>query len=241
MKPTELLYLSDMQQLESKAYVDSIEQKDGKSVVYLEQTIFYPQGGGQPYDTGIMTNGESTFIVEEVRFADGRVLHIGHFEGMPFMQGEDVACRVDKERRVLNTRLHSGGHALDMAVSELGYTWVPAKGYHFPDGPYVEYQGDLKGETVEAVIAKLNEKINEILGRGITTEVVFVTKDELAKLCRHVPENLPKDKPCRAVLYGNFGIPCGGTHVAALSDIGGETVRKIRANGVTIRVSYELQ
>lgn len=240
MEPTKLLYMEDMQQLECTAYVENVEQKDGRWVVYLDQTVFYPQGGGQPYDTGKITGGATTFVVEEVRFADGLVSHIGHFEGQPFMQGEDVKCTVDAERRALHTRLHSGGHLLDMAVNELGYNWIPGKGYHFPDGPYVEYQGVLGDETKEAVIEKLNAKIAEILARDIATEIRFVTKEEMAELCRHVPEYLPKDKPSRVVLYGNFGVPCGGTHVAKLTDIGQETVRKIKEKPGTIRLSYEL-
>jgi len=139
MQPTKLLYLEEMQQLTCEAYVVNVDKKDDKSVVYLDQTVFYPQGGGQPYDTGVISTDDSKFIVEEVRLADGLVLHIGHFEGQPFMQGEDVKCVVDEERRMLHTRLHSAGHVLDMAVSELGYEWVPGKGFHFPEGSYVEY------------------------------------------------------------------------------------------------------
>jgi Ser-tRNA(Ala) deacylase AlaX len=241
MNHTKLLYLEDMQQLSCTAYVEAIEEKDGKTIVYLDQTVFYPQGGGQPYDTGTISSPDTTFTVEEVRFIEGRVLHIGHFNGHPFMQGEDVVCAVDKDRRELHTRIHSGGHVLDMAVNELGYNWTPGKGYHFPQGAYVEYSGDLGDESKEALTEKLNQKIAEILSRGITTEIRFVDKEEMAKLCRHVPEYLPKDKPSRVVLYGDFGVPCGGTHVAALKDIGRETVRKIKTQAGTIRISYEVQ
>jgi len=55
-----------------------------------------------------------------------------------------------------------------------------------------------------------------------------------------VPENLPKDKPSRVVLYGDFGVPCGGTHVKQLSDIGSINVRKMKASGDSLRVSYEI-
>ncbi|MEI6481716.1 MAG: alanine--tRNA ligase-related protein [Candidatus Saccharibacteria bacterium] len=241
MEPTKLLYLEDMQKLECEAFVERVENKDGKTIVYLDQTVFYPQGGGQPYDTGTITAGSTRFIVEEVRFADGIVHHIGRFEGQPFMKGEDVKCTVDQERRELHTRLHSGGHLLDMAVNELGYEWTPGKGYHFPQGAYVEYAGSLGDETKEAVMDKITAKIAEILDRNITTEIKFVTKDEMARLCRHVPEYLPKDKPSRVVLYGDFGVPCGGTHVARLKDVGHETVRKIKTQSGTIRISYEVQ
>ncbi|MFZ1522487.1 MAG: alanine--tRNA ligase-related protein, partial [Candidatus Saccharimonadales bacterium] len=132
-----------MQLLKCNAYVERIEQKDGRNIIYLDQTVFYPQGGGQPYDMGLIETDDTKFIVEEVRYADGEVLHIGHYEGRHLIQGEDIRLVVDEQRRKLNTRLHSAGHILDMAVNELGYAWIPGKGHHFPDGPYVEYQADL--------------------------------------------------------------------------------------------------
>ncbi|MEJ0072953.1 MAG: alanine--tRNA ligase-related protein [Candidatus Saccharibacteria bacterium] len=240
MNATKLLYLEDMQQLTCEAYVESVEHVDGKTVVYLDKTVFYPQGGGQPYDQGTIASPDATFFVDEVRFADGKVLHIGNFEGHPFMQGEDVTCTVDGERRQLHARLHSGGHVVDMAVNELGYDWVPGKGYHFPDGPYVEYQGDLGDEDKAEIVEKLNQKIAEILSRGIETEIRFMPKEEMSRYCRHVPDYLPAGKPSRIVLYGDFGVPCGGTHVAKLQDIGLLRVRKIKGQTGTLRVSYEV-
>lgn len=109
-----------MQVLECEAYVDEVEQKDGKTIVYLDKTIFYPQGGGQPYDMGTIAGGDIVFTVVEVRYSEGKVQHIGHFNHDRFMNDETVVCRVDAERRALHTRLHSGGHVLDMAVNELG-------------------------------------------------------------------------------------------------------------------------
>lgn len=237
---TDLLYMKDMQLLEAEAYVESVEQKDNKTIVYLDKTIFYPQGGGQPYDTGTITAGDIIFTVEEVLYADGTVQHIGHFIGGRFMTDETVQLKVDTDRRGLNTRLHSGGHVLDMAVNELGYTWKPGKGYHFPDGPYVEYEADLGTETPEEVMFKINSRIIEILGRDIKTEIKFVTKVEMATLCRHIPENLPNDKPSRVVLYGGFGVPCGGTHVKQLGEVGNLHVRKSKAKGEVLRISYEV-
>ncbi len=240
MTPTKLLYLEDMQQLESSAYIESVEEKEGRAIVYLDQTVFYPQGGGQPYDTGTITTQDTKFVVEEVRFVDGQVLHIGYFEGRPFIQGEDVKCSVDKDRRELHTRIHSGGHLLDMAINQLGYDWIPGKGYHFPQGAYVEYAGSLGDENKEVVAQKITQQIASILSQDIKTEIRFMPKEEMAKYCRHVPEYLPKGKPSRIILYGDFGVPCGGTHVAQLKDIGHETVRKIKVQSGTIRISYEV-
>lgn len=237
---TNLLYMEHMQDLEANAEVVRIDRQDDRHVVYLDQTVFYPQGGGQPYDNGVIENEHARFVVTEVRFLNGEVLHIGHYESGSLAVGDAVTCHVDKERRELNTRLHSAGHIADMAVNELGYDWVPAKGYHFPDAPYIEYRGNLGEEPGEQVAEKLTAKIAEILTRGLKTEIKFMPKEEMAAYCRHVPEYLPAGKPGRIVLYGDFGVPCGGTHVAELGDVRHVSIRKVKGHGDIVRVAYEL-
>lgn len=240
MAATELLYMSNMQQLECEATVEAVLDEE-KTVVILDQTVFYPQGGGQPYDTGKITGDSAVFIVDEVRFVDSQVHHKGHFEKGRFMAGDAVHCKVDTERRQLHARLHSGGHVVDMAVNRLGLDWVPGKGYHFPDGPYVEYSGELDPEAKDKVIAALDAALADILSKSTKTDIKFMDKSEMAAVCHHVPDYLPEGKPSRVVLYGDFGVPCGGTHVADLQDIGSVTIRKIKGKQGTIKVAYQVE
>ncbi len=86
--------------------------------------------------------------------------------------------------------------------------------------------------------ANIEERCNEIIAQDAPTSTQFVTKEELAKLVRHVPTNLPEGKPIRVVLYGTFGVPCGGTHVAYLGEVGHEIIRKIKADKGVIKVGY---
>lgn len=245
---TKLLYLEAMQQYECDAVVIDVLKTDPtptlpsneeRETVTLDQTVFYPQGGGQPYDAGTITNREKEFVVNEVRFVDGMVRHIGAFVGEPFSVGDKVVCRVNVERRKLNTRLHSAGHLLDMAMRQMGVPWVAVKGHHFPDGPYVEYAGSLGGVDAEEFKTKLEAVCNALISQALSTDVRFVSKSEMATLCESVPDYIPADKPGRVVLYGTFGIPCGGTHVANLADIGKLIVRKVKQHGEnTIKVAY---
>lgn len=229
-----------MDQYVDEARVVQVMNEEGKIVVTLDQTIFYPQGGGQPFDTGIISNQDKKFLVEEVRFVEGIVKHIGKFEGGEFESGDRVTCFIDVQCRELHTRLHSGGHLIDMGLKQLGVTWKPGRGYHFPNGPYVEYNGSLESVDVEKLKGDLETICNQIIQKGIKTSILFMPKEEMNSVCAFVPEYIPENKPARVVMYGDFGIPCGGTHVNNLSDIGGVSIRKIKQDGENIRVSYTL-
>jgi Ser-tRNA(Ala) deacylase AlaX len=237
---TKLLYLENMHDLEADAYVERVDKQDGRDVVYLDQTILYPQGGGQPYDTGVIQNEDTKFIVEEVRFVDGEVLHIGHFEGRSFIQGEDAHIIVDADRRRLNARLHSAGHVVDMAVSNLCPDWVPAKGYHFPDSPYVEYDGQFDPEKRDELMAEIERLGNEYVKQGTPVTCRFVEHAELKQLCRHVPTNIPTNKPIRVVQFDNFAVPCGGTHVKSLDELKDLTITKLKKKDKYLRVGYNV-
>ena len=237
---TKLLYLEDFNLLESPANVVEILEENDKQVLILDQTIFYPQGGGQPYDTGVIESPSGKFIVEETRFVDGIVKHIGKFENRIFQNGETVKCIVDKERRDFHSRLHSAGHVVDLAVTALKLDWFPTKGYHFPQGPYVEYSGSLEGVDKEKLKRDVESECNRFIREGRETKLLFMEKEKMKEVCHFVPDYIPPDKPARVVMYGDFGIPCGGTHVNNVSEIGSMTIRKIKNEKGNIRVAYDI-
>ncbi|MDA1169062.1 MAG: alanine--tRNA ligase-related protein [bacterium] len=222
MQPTKLLYLEDFTQLESTAQILDISEENGKTVVILDQTIFYPQGGGQPFDMGIITGKSGIFMAEEVRFVEGTVKHIGNFSRGSFTSQETVHCSVESRIRTINSRIHSAGHVIDMAIHALKLNWIPGKGYHFPDGPYVEYSGKVDAQNKETLQKDIERIANEFVQENRETTLVF-------------------NGPTRVVMYGDFGIPCGGTHVSNLSEIGKITVRKIKIKSDVIRVSYAVE
>lgn len=240
MQPTKLIYLEDFSLLASDAKVLEIVQENGKEIVILDQTIFYPQGGGQPYDKGNIEVPSGKFLVEEVRFADGVVKHIGKFESGSFQIGESVKCVVDEARRALHSRIHSAGHVVDMAVTALKLNWVPGKGYHFPEGPYVEYAGSLDGLDKEKLKTDIENLCNKFVNENRETKLLSMDKEKMKEVCHFVPDYIPERKPARVVMYGDFGVPCGGTHVGHLGDILKMTIRKIKAEGSNIRVSYDV-
>jgi len=241
MSSTKLIYLENSDLLEHEAKVIDILKEDTNDIVILQETIFYPQGGGQPYDQGIMESPSGKFIVKEVRFVKGIVKHIGNFETGTFDKNQTVKCFVDKERRHLNNCMHSAGHLIDLAVQELKLNWIPGKGYHFPQGPYIEYEASLENLDKDKLKTNLENICNKFIQNGIQTKSVFMDKEKLKTICHFVPDYIPEDKPIRVVMFEDFCVPCGGTHVSNLSDIKGITIRKIKAKGPNVRVSYELK
>lgn len=240
MTNTKLLYLEDFSLLTCEAKVVGISEENGRNIILLDQTIFYPQGGGQPYDKGVIEGPSGKFLVDEARFADGVVKHIGKFESGSFQVGESVKCAVDEPRRALHSRIHSAGHIVDMAVTALKLNWIPGKGYHFPEGPYVEYAGSLDGLDREKLKTDIENLCNKFVNEDRETKLLFMDKEKMKEVCHFVPDYIPEGKPARVVMYGDFGVPCGGTHVGSLSEIRNMTIRKIKGEGDNVRVAYDV-
>ncbi len=238
---TKLNYLLDSVCCKSNAQVIGIQtREDGKTMLILDQTIFYPQGGGQPYDTGTITAGYTVFNVEEVRFHDGIVYHIGSFQGDALQQGQEVSLHVDLDRRALHSKIHTAGHLVDIALfHKLDRYMKPTKGYHFPQGPYLEYEGTIEPEEREAIRQKIEEEIAKLIAQNLSVDLKIVERAELETMCRNIPEYLPKDKPTRVmIVQGYEAIPCGGTHVSALQEIGRVRIPKVKCKSGKTRISY---
>lgn len=238
---TELLYMQDFDVETCETTIESAAQtEDGRTDIILQETCFYPRGGGQDWDTGIIRNEQAEFAVEEVHLDEnGHVHHIGSVTRGSFQAGDEVSGKVDQARRAINTRLHSAGHVIDMAIDSLGLDWVATKGQHYPHLSAVEYSGTWQAERAEELKADIERVANEFVKKATDNSLQFMPVEEMHTVCRHVPENIPKNKPGRVVMYGdNFGIPCGGTHVKNLSQIGVIKVPKLKEKKGTIRVSY---
>lgn len=216
----------------------------------FDQTIFYPQGGGQPSDQGKILLTESLspcYEVESARFVNSEVYHFGHFQEAPFLIGQTIQLQINKERRILNAKLHSAGHAMDIILHQMGYNFPHSRSYHFPERPYVEYIGEIpltnsedKHEVLKSLSAKLEENLNSFIQKGGAVTKEEVPYEKLEEICGSCPDYLPKGKPSRIVTMVESPCPCGGTHVEDVSEIGPIHIKKISNKKGKIRVSYEL-
>ncbi|GAB5035029.1 alanine-trna acid forming aminoacyl-trna and related binding isoform 1 [Nannochloropsis oceanica] len=241
--------------------------------VVTEATVFHPQGGGQPSDVGcIVCDGDAgvTFVVDSVRSGEGGVIyHFGtlasttdqHEDGnssnsssscsncsicLPFHVGQAVTLEIDADSRRLHSRLHSAGHALDVAVLQLGMQLRPSKGYHFQDAPYVEYFGRLLPEagTAVEVATALTEKMKTLVEADIPFEVKVTSKVDAAKLLPGGKDDVAhfaEEALVRLVSVGGNLCLCGGTHVKSTGELGMVEVTKIKTKKDVTRISYRLK
>jgi Ser-tRNA(Ala) deacylase AlaX len=216
--------------------------EDDRTEILLDQTCFYARGGGQDWDQGTITKSDAEFKVEEVRLdEDGIVHHVGQITSGAFDKDDTVSCKVDHERRLVNMRLHSAAHVIDMAVAKLGLDWAGTKGQHYPHLSAIEYSGTWEPEKAEELRTQIETLTNQLVEQGSHNTLRFMPVEEMHNYCRHVPDNLPKNKPGRVVLYGDFGVPCGGTHVKNINQVGKVSIPKLKEKKGVIRLSYAVE
>ncbi|KEF56436.1 alanyl-tRNA synthetase [Exophiala aquamarina CBS 119918] len=224
------------------------------SVVTTKETIFHPQGGGQPSDVGEITSSTSgaKLAVSMVRMDalnEGQVLHLGRFESPDkiFITGETVTQSIDVEKRLLYSRLHTAGHVLGSAVRHLleekieGFDELKAS--HFPDSAACEFQGLIEGKWK----GDIQEKLDAYIKAAMPVEIDFWDEHDFRKngLERLIPTEegvklAPGEKYRVVRIVGAEVYPCGGTHVDATDQCGKVGVKKISRSKGTSRVSYNV-
>lgn len=238
------LYLDNYDMLECDSKVLTVEDLGENSFrLILDQTCIYPGGGGQDFDLGeISWDGGKLVLIEVTKDKEGVVFHDGVLDGALPIVGSDVRCSVDVSRRLINSRLHSAGHLLDLSVYESGYSWAPGKGAHYPHMSFVEYDGDFEPEKAEEYRTQIESKINEIITRGGSVTSSRVSPTEARKRSKYIPEPILSayQNIHLATYNGTFDICCGGTHMTDIAKIGEVGITKVKKKDGHIRVSYEL-
>ena len=118
---TRRLFYEDVYIKEFEAIVLSCEEREGRYYTILNETAFYPEGGGQPADKGMI---ESEKVID-VQYIDGELYHITE---KPFEEGSQVVGRIDWDWRFDLMQQHSGEHIVSGMIHEkYGYENV---GFH---------------------------------------------------------------------------------------------------------------
>lgn len=211
---TSLDYYKDVYNTKLKTQIIRLDLNGDKLDIYLDATIFYPFGGGQPADQGTITTATGKAEVRNVQIKDGIVKHEcrlieGHIE-----DDQDAELDLDWERRHYNMRVHTAGHIIHDILTTMDQSLTPSRGDH-GSKPYLEYAPEVQIDKT-----KLENDVNEAIrqGRSVTTRETSL--DEINSIVRFVPPNLPKGKPLRIIQIEGFpAMPCGGTHVRDIKEI----------------------
>lgn len=221
------LYYKDSYLKETKSKVLSVEPKGNLLNVILDQTIFYPEGGGQPSDSGMLGDTK----VEYVRFSDGEIIH--QVKG-GLQVGDEVKAVLDWNGRHKYMRIHSAGHLLHDVLMTMVEGLIPSKGSHGKKA-FLEYTGNLDISKKE----EIEKKVNEVLQQDLPILTKEATYEELQKDCKFLPQNLPKNKPLRMIKIGNYpSMPDGGVHVKSTKEIGKIWIANITSQNGKVNIRY---
>lgn len=201
----ELFYKDEYMKEFDAMVVDCRQMKKGFAVV-LDQTAFYPEGGGQPADHG--TLGEAR--VTDVQRKDG---YIYHYTDKMLSKGSRVHGVIDWERRFDHMQNHSGEHMISGLVhSAFGYDNV---GFHMGETVLIDFNGPMTWEQA----LDMEKKVNEVIWQDKETVVFYPSPEELAKLDYRSKKELTGT--VRIVEFpGADRCACCGTHVARAGEIG---------------------
>lgn len=229
-------YLTDTYQFELKTFITAKREDEKGIYILLDQTLFYPQGGGQPCDEGVIKGNSFSLEVYFVKAIEDEIRHYINADINCTLENETVLCLLDKERRLLNAKYHTAAHLLGNIVGIIYPSLIAIKGHSFPNEAYVEFQGDVLPDQ-----EKLQEELNQAIKSEYKTTVFesnpLLFEKEFYKLPYHIPDH----KKFRVVQVGSFPpIPCGGTHLANVSEIKTFNIGKIKSKKGVIKISYEV-
>ncbi|RMF54344.1 alanyl-tRNA editing protein [Candidatus Woesearchaeota archaeon] len=228
------LYLDDSYLKEFESVVKEVNQD---KFVVLENTAFYPNGGGQPYDTGkiISENGKEYKVVFVGKFS-GQISHEVDKPGLKV--GDRIKGIIDWERRYRLMRMHTASHII-------------ANVFHNDAGAKITgNQLGIEKSRVDFSLERFDrelinnyiKKANEIIKRNLEVSVEFVPREEaekdpsLFKLAMSFPHDF---KELRIVSIGDVDRQCdGGTHVKNTSEIGTVELVKLENKGKNNRRVY---
>jgi misacylated tRNA(Ala) deacylase len=230
---TRALYLEDSYLRECDATVASV--KDGKYVV-LNQTIFYPKGGGQPWDTGKIEKENGTYNVVYVGKFSGEISHEVDRTGLK--EGDKVHCVLDWDRRYKLMRSHTAAHVFASLLC-VG-TGALVTGNQLEEDK-IRFDFSLEKFDPE-ILKQYLDRANELFRKDVPVKWYELPREEALKIPGVVKmaEAFPPDIP-RLRIVEVVGVDKqadGGTHVRNLKEVGQIKVLKTENKGKQNRRVY---
>ena len=204
---TDRIYYTEPSCRAFEATVTRTGERDGRPLVTLDRTAFYPTSGGQPFDTGRLGSVEVVETIDE----DDDIVHV---VSAPVAPGTRVRGEIDWARRFDHMQQHTGQHVLSAAFDRLFENRTTS----FHMGAEVSTI-DLAREATSDEIERAVDEANHVVWEDREVSVRFVSADEAARLpLRKEPV---REGTLRLVEISDFDLSaCGGTHVSRTGAIG---------------------
>jgi misacylated tRNA(Ala) deacylase len=196
--------------------------------VVLDRTVFYPLGGGQPGDTGVLRapDGREWRVAGARKGEGGRIVHPLEGSVQPPAAGEPVEAVIDWDRRYAHMRMHSCLHLLGSVLR-----------YGVTGGQIGAEKSRLDFDTQQDIDpARVSEAVNALIAADHPLRSSWITDEDLDRqpeLIRTMSVQPPRGTG-RIRLLEIPGVdlqPCGGTHVARTGEIGPVTVTRVENKG----------
>ena len=222
---TEMLFRDDAYLRSCTGRVIAVDDRG----IRLDRTVFYPMGGGQPGDTGMLrlSSGQPIAILDTIKDGQDDVLHIPAPGAALPAPGTEVVAEIDWERRYRLMRMHTCLHLLCSIVPGA------VTGGQVSDGRG-RLDFDVPGSSLdkEVIAGRLNALIAEsqlVAPRWITDEELAAKPEIVRTMSVKPPTGMGK---VRLVEISGLDLqPCGGTHIRNTSEIGPIAVSKIENKG----------
>ncbi len=226
---SQLLYQQDVNILEFEAeVVDRLSMPDGRTGVVLDHTYFYPTGGGQEHDTGMISSARVVDVFKDD--AHSQLVHV--VEGEVHL-GSAQAC-IDAERRLRHMQHHTAQHLLTQCIlRQTGYETISANinGY--------------SPSTLDVMATQINHtdleqaelQANQIIYEDRLVKTYFVSPEQLQTIPLRRPPKVNENIRIVEIDAYDYS-PCGGTHVLRTGSIGLVKVLKAERQNDKLRVYF---
>lgn len=208
---------------------------DNKYII-LDNTAFYPKGGGQPWDEGFITRNDEKFKVVYVGKFSGKISHEVDKPGLK--EGDEVSCEIDWQRRYAFMRMHTASHLISNILYNRANAKITGNQIEMDKTRMDFSMQDYSPEKLRDFVEEANKIIQQNLPITIDykSREEVMGKPELARLAMGLPEKI---KEYRIVRIGDIDEQVdGGTHIKSLKEIGEIEVIKTVNKGKDNRRIY---
>jgi alanyl-tRNA synthetase len=216
---TTKLYWNDSHLTRFSARVVDSWMEGAQRAVALNQTAFYPTGGGQPCDTGSINAAR---VIDIGIDGDGRIFHRLD-SNVSLAAGDEVVCEIDWRRRREMIQQHTGQHILSQAFFQL--FGAETKGFRITDrATEIDLTLEAQPDEIERAIARAEALANDVVFDNREIRIHQVSPSEAAALPLRKESFVPD---CvRVIEIADYDwSPCGGTHAKRTGEVGLIVVR----------------